>query len=131
MDRAGYERYVACFNARDYDGVFDFYDDNPKLAFFGVEIFDREGLKRFYSFLHHYVRETVTVERLAASDELLAVEGIVRVEGLRDLDAQTLEANGYGQFFPIKAGEVHEMRQYIHYHLRAGKITRVGGAIVP
>jgi len=130
MERADYDRYTAAFNARDYDAVFDFYADNPRLAFFGVEIASREDLKRFYGFLHQYVRETVTVERFAASDELAAVEGIVRVEGIRDLDAATLEANGYGQLFPIRVGEVQEMRQYIHYHLRGGKITSVGCAIV-
>jgi hypothetical protein len=130
MNRADYERYCAAFNARDYDAVFDFYEERPRMAFFGVEIDSREALKRFYTFLHRYVRETVTVERFAASDELVAVEGVVRVEGIEDLDAATLAANGYDQLFPIKAGEVQEMRQYIHYHLRDGRISSVGCAIV-
>ncbi|MGX7896063.1 nuclear transport factor 2 family protein [Tsuneonella sp. HG222] len=130
MNREDYDRYAASFNARDYDAVFDFYDTNPQISFFGVEIRTREELKRFYGFLHQYVRESVTVERFAASDELAAVEGIVRVEGIQDLNPETLEAHGYGQLFPIKAGEVQEMRQYIHYHLKDGKITGVGCALV-
>jgi len=44
MTREDYERYAAAFNERDYDAVFDFYADNPRLAFFGIEITTREEL---------------------------------------------------------------------------------------
>ena len=131
MTREDYERYVAAFNARDYDTVFDFYAEKPRMAFFGIEITSRDELKRFYGFLHQYVKETVTVERFAGSDELAAVEGIVRIEGIQDLTPEILAANGMAQFFPIAAGEVQEMRQYIHYHLKDGKIENVGCALVP
>ena len=129
MTRDDYERYVAAFNARDYDTVFDFYAEKPRMAFFGVEITTRDQLKDFYGFLHQYVKETVTVERFAGSDELAAVEGIVRIEGIADLTQEVLEARGMGQFFPIMTGEVQEMRQYIHYHLKDGKIENVGCAL--
>jgi len=129
MTRDDYERYVAAFNARDYDTVFDFYAEKPRMAFFGIEITTRDQLKDFYGFLHQYVKETVTVERFAGSDELAAVEGIVRIEGIADLTQEVLEARGMGQFFPIMTGEVQEMRQYIHYHLKDGKIESVGCAL--
>jgi hypothetical protein len=130
MTRDDYERYVTAFNARDYDAVFDFYAERTKMAFFGIEIATRDQLKDFYGFLHRYVKETVTVERFAGSDELAAVEGIVRVEGIDDLTPEILEARGMGRFFPIRKGEVQEMRQYIHYHLDDGKIESVGCALV-
>lgn len=130
MTRDDYERYVTAFNARDYDAVFDFYAERPKMAFFGIEIATRDQLKDFYGFLHRYVKETVTVERFAGSDELAAVEGIVRVEGIDDLTPEILEARGMSRFFPIRKGEVQEMRQYIHYHLDDGKIESVGCALV-
>jgi hypothetical protein len=129
MDRTRYEEYAARFNARDYDGVFDFYVEHPDISFFGVRIRSRADLKRFYTFLHSYLVETIRVEKFAASEELVAVEGIVRVEGIRDLDRATLEAHGYGGLHPIRAGEVQEMRQYIHYHLQDGRIASVGCAI--
>ena len=131
MTRDDYERYAAAFNARDYDAVFDFYAENPRMAFFGIEITTRQQLRDFYSFLHQYVRETVVIEKFASSEELAAVEGIVRIEGLRDLTREILDANGMQQFFPVAQGEVQEMRQYIHYHLEGGKIAQVGCAIVP
>ena len=83
MTREDYERYAAAFNERDYDAVFDFYADNPRLAFFGIEITTREELRAFYTFLHRFVRETITIERFASSDELAAVEGVVRMKGSR------------------------------------------------
>ena len=129
MTREDYDRYVAAFNARDYDAVFDFYAENPRMAFFGIEITTRDQLKDFYGFMHRYVKETVTVERFAGSDELAAVEAIVRIEATDDLTREILDARGMQQFFPILKGEVQEIRQYIHYHLRDGKIESVGCAL--
>jgi hypothetical protein len=131
MTRDDYDRYVAAFNARAYDAVFDFYAENPRMAFFGIEITTREQLKDFYGFMHRYVKETVTVERFAGNDELAAVEAVVRIEATDDLTREVLDARGMQQFFPIAKGEVQEMRQYIHYHLENGKIARVGCALVP
>ena len=130
MTREDYDRYVAAFNARDYGAVFDFYAEHPKMAFFGIEITSREQLKEFYGFMHRYVKETVTVERFAGSEELAAVEAIVRIEATDDLSRDILDARGMEQFFPIAKGEVQEMRQYIHYHLQDGKIESVGCALV-
>ena len=131
MTRDDYERYVAAFNTRDYDAVFDFYAENPRMAFFGIEITTRQQLRDFYGFLHQYVRETVVIEKFASSEQLAAVEGIVRIEAFKDLTREVLDANGMEQFFPIAEGEVQQMRQYIHYHLEGGKIAQVGCAIVP
>lgn len=128
---ADYQRYADAFNARDYDAVFDFYADNPKMAFFGITITTREELRGFYSFLHSFVVETVEIERIAVSDTLAAVEGMVTIEATADLTREILDANGMEQFFPIAKGEVQKMRQYIHYHLENGKIASVGCALVP
>jgi ketosteroid isomerase-like protein len=131
MNRAGYDRYLAAFNARDYDGVCDFYAEPMHMDFFGVSIRSRADMKRFYGFLHSYVKESVSVRNFAASDTLTAVDAIVRIEAFRDLDAETLAANGCAQFRPIRAGEVQELRQFIFYTLRGGKIARVECAIAP
>jgi len=131
MTREDYDRYVAAFNARVFDTVFDFYAEHPRMAFFGIEITTRAQLKAFYGFLHAYVTETVTIEKFASSDDLAAVEAIIRIEAFRDLTREDLDANGMEQFFPIAKGEVQEMRQYVHYHLDSGKIASVGCAVVP
>ncbi len=131
MNLAAYERYLAAFNARDYDAVCDFYAQPMKLDFFGVSLRSREDLKRFYGFLHSYVKESVTVLNFASSETLTAVDALVRIEGKCDLDRDTLVANGCAQLFPIKAGEVQELRQFIFYTISGGKITRVECALAP
>ncbi len=130
MNRADYDRYLAAFNAKDYDGVADFYAQPMKMDFFGVSIRNREDLKRFYGFLHSYVNESVTVQNFAASDTLTAVDAIVRIEAFRDLDADTLAANGCAGLHPVKAGEVQLLRQLIFYTLTGGKIANVECAML-
>ncbi len=131
MNRADYDRYLAAFNAKDYDAVCDFYAEPMNMNFFGVALRSRADMKRFYSFLHSYVLESVRILNFASSETLTAVDGLVRVEGIRDLDKATLEANGCGGLFPIMTGEVQEMRQLIFYTLRDGKIANVECAIMP
>jgi hypothetical protein len=125
VNRADYERYLVAFNLRNYDGVCDFYAEPMNMDFFGVSIRSRADMKRFYGFLHSYVTESVSVRNFASSDTLTAVDAMVRIEAFRDLDAATLAANGCAAFFPIKAGEVQEIRQLIFYTIRDEKIDKV------
>jgi len=126
-----YEQYLACFNSKDYDGVANFYAEPMKMDFFGVSIRSREDLTRFYTFLHSYVMESVTVLNFAASETLTAVDAIVRIEALRDLSQDVLNANGASAFQPMQAGQILEMRQFIFYTTRAGKIVQTECALLP
>lgn len=131
MNREAYERYLAAFNAKDYDGVADFYAEPLTMDFFGVSLRSRNDLKRFYRFLHAYVKESVTFRNFAASDTLTAVDAIVRLEAFRDLTPDILAANGCGAFHPMKSGEVLALRQFIFYTLRDGRITHTECAMLP
>jgi hypothetical protein len=131
MNRADYDRYLAAFNSKDYEAVCDFYREPMAMSFFGVDIKSREDMKRFYSFLHSYVHESVSVQNFASSNTLTAVDAIVRIEAYRDLIAETLAANGCAAFHPIKAGEVQELRQFIFYTIHDGKIVTVECALMP
>lgn len=131
MNRTDYDRYLAAFNAKDYDAVCDFYAEPMAMDFFGVSIRSREDMKRFYGFLHAHVHESVSVQNFASSETLTAVDAIVRIEAYRDLDRATLDANGAPGLFPIAAGDVQELRQFIFYTLRGGKIANVECAMLP
>lgn len=131
MNRADFDRYLAAFNTRDYDGVCDFYTDPMRMEFFGISIRSREDMRRFYGFLHSYLRESVRVLNFASSPTLTAVDAIVRLESFRDLDQKTLAANGCGQLHPIRAGEVQEIRQFLFYTIVDGKISKVECALGP
>ncbi len=131
MNRDAYNRYLAAFNAKDYDGVADFYGDPINMDFFGISLRSRDDLKRFYSFLHSYVYESVTVRNFASSDTLTAVDGIVRIEAYRDLTREILDEQGATGFYPMTAGQVFELRQFIFYTIRDGKIVQTECAMLP
>lgn len=129
LTREAHDRYVCAFNAKDYDAVADFYVEPPLMTFFGVEIRSRQALKDFYGFLHDHVMESVTVLNFACSETLTAIDAVIRVEGVKDLTREVLDAQGLHGFFPIAAGEVQEMRQFIFYTIKDGLIERVECAL--
>lgn len=131
MNREAYDRYCAAFNAKDYDAVADFYAEPIVIDFFGVAIRNRADIKRFYAFLHSYVKEIAIVRNFASSDTLTAVDATIRIEAFRDLSAEVLAENGCALFHPVKAGDVLEMRQFIFYTIRDGKIARTECAMLP
>jgi hypothetical protein len=122
LTREDFNRYQEAFHSGDYDTAFDYYVEYPRLRVFGVEITTRLQLRRLSRFLREHIHESIEVERFALSDNLLAIEALVRVEGLRNMDTQRLREEGLYQFHPIAAGEVQLMRHFVHYRLRDGKI---------
>lgn len=131
MNRAEYDRYLTAFNAKDYDGVADYYAKPMKMDFFGVSLRSRDDLKRFYGLLHSYVKESVAVRNFASSDTLAAVDGLVQIEAIRDLPQDVLDANGTNAFRPMIAGDDIELRQFIFYTTRGGKIVQTECAMLP
>lgn len=131
LDRARYDQYLAAFNAKDYDRVADFYVDPPRMEFFGIVITSRQALKDFYSWLHSAVKESVTLRNFAASETCTACDAIVRIEATRDLTREELDAKGATGFFPIAKGQVQEIRQFIFYTVKDGKIEQVEAALPP
>lgn len=129
MTRADYDRYLACFNARDYDGVLWFWAEQFDLSFAGYHFHTKQQVRDFYAFFHQYARETVQVTAFLGSADMVALEAVVRLEGLHELSQQTLQAQGLGRLVGLQVGQVVEIPQYIHYHLRDGKIVRAGCAI--
>jgi hypothetical protein len=130
VDRAAYEDYLAKFNARDYAGFFAYYSEEPDLSFFGVTLRSLAEVERFYAFFHSYARETIRILRFAASDDLVAVEALVRIKGLETLTANALREAGYPQFHSLAAGQVIEMEQMIHYRMHQGRIVSVRCALL-
>lgn len=129
MNRSDYDRYLAFFNARDYDGVLSFWAEEFDLSFAGYHFRTKAEVKAFYSFFHQYANESVRVTAWVDSPGMVALEAVVRLEGIRELTPQMLEAQGLGRLVPLQVGQVVEIPQYIHYHLRDGLIVRAGCAV--
>jgi len=130
MDRTAYDHYLACFNARDYDAVLAHYAEEFVLEFGGLRFTRKQQVKDFYAFLHSYLDESITVQAFVSDGAMVALEGIVRIEGRVELTAEVLAEAGYAGLFPLAAGAVLHIPQYIHYHLRDGLIVRAGCALV-
>lgn len=130
MDRRAYEIYLARFNARDYRGVLEFYAPSFEVKFAGITLRTPDELLRFYGFLHRYVNETISVDEFIADERLLVLEARVRIEGIQDLSAEALHGAGYGGLVPIRAGQVIEIPQFIHYHVVDGKFVKAVCAVV-
>ena len=130
MDRSHYDRYLAAFTARDYDQVLSFWAEPFELTFAGYRFTRKAEVKAFYAFFHAYVDESITVNAYVSDARMVAMEVVVRLEGRRALDAATLAAAGFDRLVPLAAGQVVEIPQFIHYHLRDGKIVRAVCAVV-
>lgn len=124
MDRAAYERYLALFNARDYDGVLAHFADAFELVFAGYRFRTKDEVRRFYAFLHRHVDEKITVHAFVSDGQFAAIEADVRLEGLAELTPEMLAAEGLERIHPLAKGQVVTIPQFIHYHLQDGKIVR-------
>lgn len=127
MDRAAYDRYLAAFNARDYEAVLDHFaaDGAFEVVFAGYAFRSRDAVRRFYRFLHAHLDERITVNRYIAADRMVAMEADVRLEALTDLTPAMLAAEGLDRIHPLAKGQIVTLPQFIHYHLDgAGKIVR-------
>ena len=125
MDRKTYDDYLAKFNSRDYDGFLAYWDDTDvEISVAGVSLKSKDQVRKFYAFLHGYIREEISVHKYISTGEMVAMEATVRLTGLKTLTAEMLAKQGLHGFLPLEAGQVVEIPQFIHYHLRNGAITK-------
>jgi hypothetical protein len=129
VDRAAYQRYLDAFNARDYDAVLAHYADSFQLVFAGYVFTTATAVRRLYTFLHTYIRESLTVRAFISDANMVALEADVRLEAVRDLTREALASQGLDRLVTLKAGDVAVIPQFIHYHLEHGKIVRALCAI--
>ena len=140
MERATYESYLAAFNARDYDRVLSFWDDGAvEVAFAGYAFRSKQAIRDFYGFFHDYVREEIAIHHYVANDRMIALEATVRLTGIKPLTPSLLAPQGLDGLATPDVGQVIEIPQFIHYHLRDGRfatavcavsgpVTATGGA---
>jgi len=125
VNRAAYDRYLAAFNARDYDTVLDHFADEFEVVFADVVLRTKPQIRAFYAFLRAYLDERISITRYLSDARTIAMEADVRLEGLKTLTPAMLEERGYGSIVPLDAGQVITIPQFIHYHLdEQGKFVR-------
>ena len=130
FDRTDYERYVAAFNARDYDTLETFFADDFALENAGFIVKGKPAFRDFYAFFHDHCRETVRILRFFGGDDAFMVNVVIRFEGIKDLSAEVLAAKGYSGMTVIPKGVAVDVDFLILYELNAdGKIQYIKGAV--
>ena len=125
MKREEFDVYLAKFNGRDYDGFLDYFADNFEMVHVGGSLTSREAVKKFYAFLHAYIKESVIVDRFVADEHTIVLEARVRIEGVKELSPETIAASDYPKLTPLTVGQTAVIPQFIHYHLETDKFVKV------
>jgi hypothetical protein len=123
--REDFNVYLTKFNNRDYEGFLDYFADKFEMIHVGGNLKSREEVMKFYNFLHKYIKETVIVDRLVMDINMIAMEARVQIEGIRELTPEAVAASDYPRLKPLKVGQKAIIPQFIHYHLKDGKIVKV------
>lgn len=129
MNEAQYRAYLGLFNARDYDGVLAHFVPDCEVVFAGYGFRGHDVVREFYAFFHDHVDEQISLTRFHGGTETVALEAVVRLEGKKDLTAEMLDEKGLGRLFALARGQVIEVPQFIHYHMRDGKFAKALCAI--
>lgn len=129
MNISDYRRYIACFNARDYAALHDFFADDVSLQVNGYEMRGHQSISDFYGFFHHYVRETVMLRHFIGGNGLDFAHVLIRFEGLKELTAEELARRGFAKMTPIPVGVSVELDFFITYESRNGKIVAIRCAV--
>lgn len=127
MTREEFDVYLKKFNSRDYDGFLEYFaDDNEfELVHIGGSFKTRASVKKFYDFLHAYIKESVIVDRFVSDENNVILEVRVRIEGVKELTAEAVAASDWPELTPLTVGQSAEIPQFIHYHIENGKFVKV------
>lgn len=125
MTRDEFDIYLKKFNSRDYDGFLDYFADEFELIHVGGSFKTRESVKKFYDFLHAYIKESVIVDRFVSDEYNIVLEVRVQIEGVKELSAEIVAASDWPKLNPLAVGQTFVIPQFIHYHLENGKFVKV------
>jgi hypothetical protein len=116
---AAFRAYSAAFSGGDFERFSAFYTDDVALHLTGSvgDIHGKQGIVDFYRPMFARVRETVTVERLEASDERIVLDAISRFTAIENAPEFVVG--------PLKLGEWYEVPVRVEYALRDGLICDI------
>ncbi len=126
MDQTHFQKYLAAFNARDYETLHrDFFAPDVQLVTLGHVLKGQAGIRKFYSFFHQYVRETIhLIGFYPTTDGFFAHVGM-KLKAFAPLTQEKLSAAGVGNIPPIPEGAVFENEMFIHYQIAGGKFKLI------
>lgn len=130
MNRDQFEDYLQVFNARDYDRLHrEYFAPDMQLVTLGYVLEGEASVRRFYSFFHRHVKESIRlIEFFPLGENFFAHLGM-RLEAVRALTREALESQGLGRLPAIPAGSSFENEMFVHYLVRNGRFRLVRCAV--
>lgn len=130
MTEDDYHRYIAAFNARDYDTLETFFANDFVLENAGFRVAGKKAFRDFYAFFHAYCREEVIFKGFFPGKDGFVSNVVIRFTGIRDLSPEVLAEKGYSGMTAVPAGVSVDVEFYIHYILGPdGLIHMIKGAV--
>ena len=116
---AAFAAYAAAFSNGDFERFPRFYTEDVVLHLTSSvgDIHGKQGIVDFYRPMFERVRETVTVERLEASDERIVLDAVSRFSALADAPDFVVG--------PLREGEWYDVPVRVEYSLREGLICDI------
>ena len=115
---AAFQAYTAAFSNADFERFPKFYTEDVLLELGSVApIHGRQGIIDFYRPMFEKVRENLTVNSVAATDESIELDAITRFTAIKDAPDFVVGA--------LKQGEYIEGRVLVNYRLRDGLIEHI------
>ena len=117
--QAAFQAYAAAFSNGDFERFPKFYTEDVVLHLTSSvgDIRGKQGIIDFYRPMFERVRETVTVERLQASDECIELDAISRFTAIADAPDFVVG--------PLRQGEWCDVPVRVEYTLRDGLICDI------
>lgn len=130
MNEADYHRYIAAFNARDYDTLETFFSDDFVLENAGFAVRGTQAFRDFYAFFHEFCAEQVEFREFFPGRQGFVANVVIHFSGLKSLSPQVLADRGYPGMSVVPKGVTVPVEFYIHYQLNdAGLIRYIKGAV--
>ena len=117
MTREEFQKYLDCFNTKDYEGATDYFADDMELQFFTRftnepqtvrTVYGKEGFKEHYTKLHAKVNEILDLKVYLENDKDIFVSIYTEFHALEDV----IFTAG-----PMKKGDVFICTNFITYKL--------------
>lgn len=130
ISESDYLRYLAAFNARDYNTLETFFADDFVLENAGFAVRGKPAFREFYRFFHEFCREEVAFKEFFPGNKGFVANVVITFTGLKELSQEELNRRGYPGMTPVPVGISVPVEFYIHYLLNeAGLIRHIKGAV--
>jgi len=125
MTPATYPQYLAPFRHRDDETVLAFIQRDVEFITMGYLIKGHEGIREFYRFFHHHIREQISLRTAVTASDRLYAEPVMRLAALERVDQRALDARALNRFTPAPEGFTVDVDLFLHYDLKEGLSSQI------